>query len=196
MASRKNAMLTTEDRRWLTGEKSYEGEHAKQQRYQRRRDIRERVWNSVLDFSILFEHLADDEREKIFDSLADADGTSRDDRGAFADGVRDALAFFLYNVGVTALMRGAPSAASDGAVAERFVADAVSRAGRKDGFLVEAVALDVDSTPASVSDLLAALESGADLTAEELRFLVESGTVDLTEFQECIRDQLFGETDR
>lgn len=193
MASRKNAMLTTEDRRWLTGDKEYEGEHAKQQRYQRRKDIRERVRNSVLDFTILFEHLDDDQCEAIFELLAEGNSSTTAERESFANGVRDALAFFLYNVGVTGLMRDAPSPATDRPAAEQFVTDALTRAGRKDDLLVEEVKLDIDATPASLSDILADLEAGEDLSAGELQYLIESGTVDVTELQGCIRDQLFAE---
>lgn len=193
MASRKNAMLTTEDRRWLTGDKEYEGEHAKQQRYQRRKDIRERVWNSVLDFTILFEHLDNDQCEDIFDLLAEEGSSKTAERESFANGVRDALAFFLYNVGVTELMREVTSPATDGAAAEQFVTEALTRAGRKDDLLVEEVDLNIEATPASLSDILADLEAGEELSAGELQYLIESGTVDVTELQGCIRDQLFAE---
>jgi hypothetical protein len=76
MTGRKNAMLTTEDRRWLTGEKVYDGQHAKQQRYQRRRDIRECVYNSMLDFSILPDEL-DDEWRDIFSEVVDGASSGR-----------------------------------------------------------------------------------------------------------------------
>ena len=48
-------MLTKTQRAFLKGEKEYTGEHAKQQRYQRRQAIKERVENTLQDFRLLFE---------------------------------------------------------------------------------------------------------------------------------------------
>lgn len=188
MTGRKNAMLTTEDRRWLTGEKRYEGEHAKQQRYQRRRDIRERVYNSVLDFSILFEHLEADEREKLFGTP----GTKRKpivDDQEFTDGIRDALAFLLYNTGITSMMDADENGTEP--IAERLLAEALHQAGRKDGILVENVELDIDATDLPRTSLLEDLEAGNELSPRELRVLLESEQVDTRNVQEHIRRQLF-----
>lgn len=194
MAGRKNAMLTTEDRRWLTGEKIYEGEHAKQQRYQRRRDIRERVYNSLLDFTILFQHLEETEREKLFGHLSD-DGTRWDiNEEEFEAGVRDALAFLLYNVGVTKRMSSDDDEElSDTTVAEQLVTDAIYRAGRRDDFLVEHVDLTVSATHVPLSNVLDDLEAGTPLSPARLRVLMESERVDTTEIQECVRSMIFDE---
>lgn len=192
MAGRKNAMLTTEDRRWLTGEKTYEGEHAKQQRYQRRRDIRERIYNSMLDFTIIFQQLEETEREKLFGRLSD-DGTQWDvDDEAFEDGIRDALAFLLYNVGITKRM-STEQDLSETTVAEQLVSDAIYRAGRRDDFLVEHVDLDVTATHLPLSNVLADLEAGTPLSPARLRVLMESDQVDTTEIQECVRRMIFDE---
>jgi len=52
---RPTAMLTKTQRAFLKGEKEYTGDHAKQQRYQRRKAIKERVENTLQDFALLFE---------------------------------------------------------------------------------------------------------------------------------------------
>lgn len=52
---RPNAMLTKTQRAFLRGEKEYTGNSAKQQRYERRRAIQERVQNTLLDFQLLFD---------------------------------------------------------------------------------------------------------------------------------------------
>ncbi len=179
--SRKNAMLTTEDRRWLTGEKGYEGEHAKQQRYQRRRDIRERVYNSLLDFTILFDHLEDEEREKLFERLRA--------EGEFTDGLRDALAFVLYNTGITETLTcggGSPES-----TAERLLLDALYRVGRREDVLVERVELDVEARRAPLPSVLEELEAGEELSPAAVRLLVESDRIDADELQECIRRAVF-----
>lgn len=191
MAGRKNTMLTTEDRRWLTGEKTYEGEHAKQQRYQRRRDIRERVYNSLLDFTILFQQLEETEREKLFGQISD-DRTHWDiEDEPFEEGIRDALAFLLYNVGVTKRMSADNEALSETTVAEQMVTDALYCAGRRDEFLIEDVELAISATHLPLSDILDDLEAGTPLSPARLRVLMESDRVDTTEIQERLRGMIF-----
>ncbi|NGM67432.1 hypothetical protein G6M89_00160 [Natronolimnobius sp. AArcel1] len=190
MTGRKNAMLTTEDRRWLTGEKRYDGEHAKQQRYQRRRDIRERVSNSLLDFSVLFEHIEEDELEKLFGTPG-TDQTEVTDDSALADGICDALAFVLRSTGINAMHDGA--ATDSNPLAERLLTEALYRAGRKDGYLVQNVDLEVDAMAFSRKSLLADLEAGNDLSPSELRVLLEIEDVDTSAVQEHIRRQLLEE---
>lgn len=189
MVSRKNAMLTTEDRRWLTGEKTYEGQHAKQQRYQRRNDIRDRVRNSILDFTILFEELEEHERRKVFGEVTDDGSRWVGVDEEFRDGVRDALAFLLRGVGVRTLMRDSADDASRD-VAEQFLALATARAGRREGFLVDDVELDVDATGVAVPDLLERFESGADVSPTGLYLLVESGALDVDDVRECLREHV------
>lgn len=172
MDSRRNAMLTTEDRRWLTGEKRYEGKHAKQQRYQRRRDIKERVRTSIRDFSILFEYLEDDEWCRIFEETDDSlDGS-----------VRDGLAFLLYSVGITRPeQRGR---------AERLLVDAITRSGARDGVFVEDVDLSMVIREYDPSALLESLEAGETLSTRELQTLLESDAVETETLQACLRSAL------
>ncbi|NKE36580.1 hypothetical protein GWG54_12270 [Natronococcus sp. JC468] len=188
MNERKNAMLTTEDRRWLTGEKSYEGEHAKQQRYQRRRDIRQRVYNAILDFGILFEHLEEAEREKLFEHLSGSGVEYEDDE--FASGLRDGLAFVLYNTGITEAMVRDDSERS-AVVAEQFLEDAIYAAGKRDEFLVEDVDLTIEASPAPIAALLEDLKVGNDLSPAGLRLLMESDKIDTAEVQDCIKGIVF-----
>ncbi|WP_281195388.1 hypothetical protein [Halorubrum sp. F4] len=183
MNSRKNAMLTTEDRRWLTGSKAYEGEHAKQQRYQRRRDIRDRIYNSLLDFSIVFEHLEEAEREKLF--REDEGGISADPE--LDQGVRDGLAFLLYSTGITASMDREGGVETD---ARRLLRDAVREAGRVDDYVVEDVSLDVQARPATRSQLQRKLVDGEELSMSELAILLESESIDTDEIQAHMRTMI------
>jgi hypothetical protein len=191
MTGRKNAMLTTEDRRWLTGEKTYDGQHAKQQRYQRRKDIRERVYNSMLDFSILFEELEEDEWREILGEVDDAGRQWRDANDDLQAGVRDGLAFLLRSVDIGALMR--EDGSTGGTIPERMVTTAVRRAGHRDGMLVESVSVDIEATDVSVPELLKELEDGGTISPSGLYLLMESGAVDTDVVQECLRDQFFDE---
>lgn len=184
-------MLTTEDRRWLTGEKTYDGEHAKQQRYQRRNDIRERIYNSILDFTILFEHLEDTERKKLFGEIT-ANGRHWDlDDKPFIEGVNDALAFLLYSVDVAATMRADDEAHKEPTVAEEVLIEAFYRAGMKTDLLVDHVDLDVEAVQLPFEDILTDLEAGNELSPAALRVLLESEQVDTAAVQEQLRSALF-----
>lgn len=191
MTGRKNAMLTTEDRRWLTGEKVYDGQHAKQQRYQRRRDIRERAYNSMLDFSILLDELDEDEWREIFGKITDEGHQWRDANEELQAGVRDGLAFLLRTIGIETLMRE-PSPSSD-TVPERLFTTALRRSGHRDGLLVESVTLDIDATNVGIPELLDTLESDESISAGGLYLLMESGAVDTDIVQECLHKRLSDE---
>lgn len=184
-------MLTTEDRRWLTGEKTYDGEHAKQQRYQRRNDIRERVYNSILDFTIIFEHLEDSERKKFFGEIT-ANGRHWDvDDQPFIEGVSDALAFLLYSLDVAATMRTDNEPHEEPTVAEEVLIEAFYRAGVKADLLVDHVDLDVEAVQLPFEDILTDLEAGNELSPAALRVLLESEQVDTASVQEYLRSALF-----
>lgn len=86
--SKERGFLTKTDRDFLTGEKEYTGENAKQQRYERREAIASRARRAFYDFAFLFEKLDKHERERVF-------GVSRDDHSDFRDALEDTLAF-LY----------------------------------------------------------------------------------------------------
>ncbi|XVH33370.1 hypothetical protein ACNS7O_15335 (plasmid) [Haloferacaceae archaeon DSL9] len=191
MANRKNAMLTSEDRRWLTGEKTYEGKHAKQQRYQRRRDIRDRVYNSILDFTILLEHLDEAERKEIFEGTS-ADGRVWElDDDQLREGVCDALAFLISVVDATTLLR--PTDRDRGTtVADMVLFEALYRAGQSDGVLLEDLELRVQTKHVSIPDLLSDLEAGAEISSAGLRHLIERDIVDKSAVQAYVREMAFG----
>jgi len=193
MSSRKNAILTTQDRRWLTGEKTYEGQHAKQQRYQRRRDIRERVYNSMLDFTILFEELDAEEHRKIFGEVSPDGRQWTNDDADLRDGIRDGLAFFFYTVGIAAMMRDDENQTTS--VPEWMVESGIQRAGQEEGFLVESVELDVEASDVAVPELLDALESGEEISPAGLYHLMEGGALDADVVQDCLREQFDAVTD-
>lgn len=82
---RKRGILAPVDRKHLLGLKEYE---YRQNAHHRRREIRKRVRNAILDFRLLVEELPADERRAIFSWQADREF-------GYQFGVRDALAF-LY----------------------------------------------------------------------------------------------------
>ncbi|WP_458188128.1 hypothetical protein [Haladaptatus sp. NG-WS-4] len=82
-ADRDRGILTPSDREYLIGRKSDYTEHSKKQKRNR---IRRRVRNAILDFTILFEHLEDRDRETVFNPDDEA-------RDAYTQGITDMLAF-------------------------------------------------------------------------------------------------------
>lgn len=61
-------ILTATDRAWLRGDKQYNSEKSE---LNKRQDIRERVFEALTDFELLADELKDEDRQKIFDRLAD-----------------------------------------------------------------------------------------------------------------------------
>ena len=80
---RDRGILTPSDREFLLGRKTDYTDHSKKQKRNR---IRRRVRNAILDFTILFEHLDDRDRETVFDP-------ENDERDAYTQGIVDMLAF-------------------------------------------------------------------------------------------------------
>ena len=82
-ADRARGILTPSDREFLLGRKTDYTEHSKKQKRNR---IRRRLRNAILDFSILFEHLEDRDRETVFNPENEA-------RDAYTRGIVDMLGF-------------------------------------------------------------------------------------------------------
>lgn len=80
---RDRGILTPSDREFLLGRKRDYTDHSKKQKRNR---IRRRIRNSFLDFTILFEHLTDRDRQTVFDP-------DDEDRAAYTQGIVDLLAF-------------------------------------------------------------------------------------------------------
>jgi hypothetical protein len=82
-ADRERGILTPSDREFLLGRKTDYTEHSKKQKRNR---IRRRVRNAILDFSILFDHLEDRDRETVFNP----ESAARED---YTRGIVDMLGF-------------------------------------------------------------------------------------------------------
>lgn len=87
--SRGRGFLSGADRKWLLmSREDFIEEHSRQYWGQRRDKITERLRNAFLDFSLVFEHLGEDERAKVFGRKPGQPIPDPDVRR----GVRDALA--------------------------------------------------------------------------------------------------------
>lgn len=80
---RPRGILTPSDREFLLGQKTDYTEHSKKQKRNR---IRRRLRNAILDFSIIFEHLEERDREMVFDPDDEA-------REAYTRGITNMLGF-------------------------------------------------------------------------------------------------------
>ncbi|MFB6270017.1 MAG: hypothetical protein ABEH83_08745 [Halobacterium sp.] len=175
---RDRGVLTQSDREFLLGRKS---DYTEQSRRQKRSRIRSRVRNAVLDFTILFEHLDERDREMVFDP----DDEHRD---AYTRGITDMLAFL--HLGTMGYYTPFKHMLSEGVNrAEQALAGSDYRLVNVE-FNVDPVGrIDVD-------DVVDKLEDGrfAELTDEELqafvRLLGESDEFSADELREDLREQM------
>lgn len=167
---RKVAMLTQNQRDFIRGDKAYEGDTAKQQRYQMRERIRRRVRDTLQDFALLYEYTDERERNAIFDV-----GESHADMDAVTD-FQEALAAtiaFLYRS-----LEGEPTSEAMydrsfrvpfEAILQQGVAKAeVDRQPRTMPRTMVTVDFDVDVRRSSAIDIDHAIEKIAELRENEL----------------------------
>lgn len=187
---RPRGILTPADRAYLQGER----ELTEGSEFNTQRRIRQRVYNSILDFTILFDHMDEQERQKVFGYPYPL--ISFEDQ-ALEDGLRDTLAFVLYTMGGRELMTpttGGPQMLS----VRRLLKDACYRVGKKDPdndgqYLVQDIEFNVDATRFAIPNLITDLEEGRKLSPGAIRFLLETDEVDTGVIQEHIREMVVGE---
>lgn len=185
---RKDAMLTKTDRAFLKESGNYyTGENAKQQRYERRTNIKERVTASLVDFEDLFN--ADEaERKRVF---GDYDRPHRDSfkNQKVREGVINALAFLLRESGVTACM-GRSGHGLHNPLFKQVMLEALRRVGVEEGYLVtdfDHNCIEAQRMPSR--QLKQKLERGEELSAEEVRYLMEQEDMK-NEVQEQLRKRI------
>ena len=175
---RDRGVLTQSDREFLLGRKSG---YTEQSRRQKRSRIRRRVRNALLDFTILFEHLDERDREMVFDP-------DDDHQEAYTRGITDVLGFL--HLGTMGYYTPFKHMLAEGVNhAEQALAGSDYRLVNVE-FNVDPVGrIDVDE----VVDKLEA-ERFAELTDEELqafvRLLGDSDTFSADELREDLREQM------
>ena len=175
---RGRGVLTQSDREFLLGRKS---DYTEQSRRQKRSRIRRRVRNAILDFSILFEHLDERDREMVFDP----DDVHRD---AYTRGITDMLAFL--HLGTMGYHTPFKHMLAEGVNrAEQALAGSDYRLVNVE-FNVDPVGrIDVDEVVDKLED-----ERFAELTDEELqafvRLLGDSDAFSAADLREDLRDQM------
>lgn len=155
-AERSRGILTPADREFLIGEREYEH---RQTEHKRRNQIRERVYQSLLDLSFLFQYMDDSDLDRVFTPPPNH-------QAAFDDVLADALGLLYYEQ-------------SPDRPFEMLLRRGVSRAERKyagsDAFDVE-VDFDVRRTSPTqgLEDIVEQIERGeyGELAPEDLRTFI------------------------
>lgn len=191
----KEALLTKTQRKFLTGERTYDGEYAKQQRYQRRRAIQERVFSGLLDGGILWQDLPAEQREEIFDAWREdppADESwgllTREDnrrRDQFRRGLTGLLAMIYAGVEENDHL---------GFGFKDILGDAVASAVHARGDVLDSYDFDVETSPSfNTSALLERFESGdPSMTMLEIQHLREEAGIGDEEMS-AYRDRMTGD---
>lgn len=171
MSNRPSGILTPTDPEFLHNVPNYyEGDNARQSRYQRRRDIRRRIVTSLLDFHQINTQLADEERRKIFADPGD-NGAKGDIE--FNSALQSLLQWIYLGVREEELNF------------ERLITDAVIRAEEKyqqmynDDIVEVSVDFDVETSAKydGVEKLARALEEGDPVFAHRLYMMPKIDTV-------------------
>jgi hypothetical protein len=177
-ADRGRGILTPSDREFLLGRKTDYTEHSKKQKRNR---IRRRLRNALLDFTILFEHLEERDRETVFDPDDEA-------REAYTQGITDLLGFlYLGTMGYHVPFKD-------------MLSQGVSRAEQElsgSEYRMVNVAFDVEPVGhIDVDAVIDKLDAGAfdDITDEELRafmrLLAESEEFAASELRAGMKEQM------
>jgi hypothetical protein len=182
-SERTNSLLTSTQREFLRNQGDYyTGEYAKQQRYDRREGIKERVWHGFLDGATLFEHTTPDQRRAIFDGWEDfaqpVSAPGDDDRpdhfpdpaesrGKFVEKVRADSGFSSW---ISFLYLGL--AESDEFDFETVLRTGIERAERSRGRIVTDLDFRVDTREQrGIDELKRRLQQRLTLTTEEIQRL-------------------------
>ncbi|MFP8958574.1 hypothetical protein ACLI4Y_17830 [Natrialbaceae archaeon A-CW3] len=175
---RERGILTPSDREFLLERKTDYTDHSKKQKRNR---IRRRIRNAILDFSIIFDHLDDRDRETVFDP-------EDEERDAYTQGIVDMLA--LLHLGTMGYSTPFKDMLSQGVYkAEQELAGSDYR--------MVNVYFNVDPVgQIDVDEVIDKLERGRfdELTDEELRafvrLLAESDDFSPDPMREEIKDQM------
>lgn len=196
---RDRGVLTPDDRRYLRGEKEYANVQSERDvRYR----IRKRIHNAILDFSILFHHLQERDRQQVFKRYLPPDqdkiesGITREDfqnlveGSMFANSVSSTIAF-LY-LGITDLDQSF----------EPVLTQAIKDAEEERGYLVRKIStsIDIGRREPDVKELASRFTQGEPLSKDELEILIRSDefgidSQDLDHIFERLAEQLTEEGD-
>ena len=187
-SGRNRGILSTADRDFLCADSD---EYSRQAQHAREQAIRERMYDAMLDFTVLFDHLKHDEREKIFGSPNITPQVQHED-SAFEDGLRDAFALILEGTGAVGLFDEYRRPGDT--TTERLLAEALERIAWRYKYRLVDAKVDVEAERIPWYDLIERLEDGQEIDAERLGYLLDHDDIDTDEIKEQMRGMLLDGT--
>ena len=138
VADRPTGILTKTQRKFLTGEKEYSGEYAKQQRYQRRISIEDRLRNAIRDFRTLNATLSDNSIDKALRDEYD-DDIPPDEKMHVANSLESVFALFYRGLKHSDIYYESPMRSY-----EEFIEGGLKNALNKEGKSVKNISVSID----------------------------------------------------
>jgi len=194
---RDRGVLTKTDREFLTGEKTYKNQETASHR---RRNIRTRLRNSILDLSLLFE-LFDEHDDLVRDVVGDDEEVE--------DALADAIALIFCGVttnvslgtGPPMPVKGPAGFKQDAEISgtgdhhsEEFLKVLGTGLSRgfftSDGILLERAELNTETTRVSETNIRRTLEEGRTLHPKTAALLLRTGQIDPEAVSDLAREQL------
>lgn len=179
---RPRGILTEADRSFLKGKKEFSSEQSERDARYR---IRQRIKNSILDFSIITRYLDSKDRDQIFKPLAQKSGNSLEEfqetlnSEAFNQFVEDTM---LIN-GVSDTFGFFYKATKSADVSfEEMLESTIEDIESDDGYVVEEVnvSIEIERKQPDIQELKSKMEQGEALSSNEIATLVRSGALDLS----------------
>lgn len=169
---RPRGCLSTADREYLLGERTYSSEQAERNTRAR---IRKRLYHTLLDFNLALETLSDRDRRQLF-SLSDSNPE-------LPTGLLGAIGF-IYR-GVTE---------SGGPNFEQILYEGINRAEAKRGYLAE-LDIDLQRRPLEFDDVRQRMEAGEELPGTILTEMLQEGAIDIEDLEEYLDERGDAEVD-
>lgn len=177
-------MLADVDRAWITGEKQYDH---RQQRYDRRQKIRERVRNTMLDFELLAD-MDRNERQRVLNF---------DEHPDFRYDIGWSLPWmFSFAHKIVLDMYGDLEPHHDpyGHKSAQFqvaLRRGLERAYREENLVLKDLALEVESEEVpGISEIRERIANGEPVDTQTIQYLVNEDEIDTTEYFEFLAEQL------
>jgi hypothetical protein len=206
--ARDRAMLSGPDRKWLLlPREEFVEQHSRQYWGQRRDELRERVYNTLLDFALLWEHWDENEIWQLRDSDHRPASHTPIEDAELESGLRDMIVFGLYLANPEPLFHPdkQPISTKGGfsttaPYVEQFLLQVFKRLGRSHRTYVRDYELTIEGEELMWGKIRKRIERGEDVPPEHLIWILELGALEDVDpepiqkaLQEEFRKQLTGD---
>lgn len=201
--ARGRGFLSSADRKWLLmPREEYIEEHSRQYWGQRRDELQNRVYDAILDFSLLWEHWDRDERwdRRAWWTVRGAEGVRPYDEQiedqALEDGLRDMSAFALFLARADPLFRPEEPNYANTPYIEQFLLFVFRQLGREYRRYVRDYELHIDGEDLMWDKIRQQIEDGEEVPVGKLALALELDTLGIDPepvreaLQEEVRNQL------